>query len=95
MTLAVNEKQRNISLTTLQRIVKNDKTKAVECFDSYNKLICTMALRLTNSAEDAENLVREIFLDIWRYAAQFDSTDFDEFIFITIITRRRLMKRSE
>jgi DNA-directed RNA polymerase specialized sigma24 family protein len=93
MTLATIKKQRNNSLTMFQKIAKNDQNAVVDCIDQYGNLIWALARNLTDSTEDAEIAVREIFLDIWRYAAQYDSTDYDELIFITILARNRLINK--
>lgn len=93
--LAVQKIQRNNSSAILQRIAKQDKTALKESVHSYGDLIWAMAKKFTDSTEDAEAVTQEIFLNIWRYAARFEETDFDELLFIAIIARRQLRKYSE
>ena len=89
-TLTIQETK---PLTILQRLAEKDKTAVADCVDRYGNLIWVMAKNLTDSSEDAENVVREIFLDIWRSAVKLDSTDFDELLFITILARRQLIEK--
>jgi len=90
--LAVQKIQRNNSSAILQRIAQRDKTALKESIASYGNLIWAMAKKFTDSTEDAEAVTQEIFLNIWRYAARFEETNFDELLFITIIARRQLSK---
>lgn len=82
------------SSSVLQKVVKGDRTAIEDCIDNYGNLIWSMAKKFTDSTEDAEAVTQEIFLSIWRYAARFEQTNFDELLFITIIARRQLRKYS-
>lgn len=44
-------------------------------------------------AEDAEDAVQEIFIEIWKNAERFDETQSSETTFIAMIARRRLIDR--
>lgn len=92
---AIQKIQRNNSPAILQRIAQRDKTAVKDCIDSYGDLIWTMAKKFTDTTENAEAVTQEIFHNIWRYAARFEETNFDELLFITIIVRRQLRKYSE
>ncbi len=76
-------------------MAQDNRTAIEECIDNYGNLIWSMAKKFTDSTEDAEAVTSEIFLNIWRYAAHFEQTNFDELIFITLIARRLLRKYSE
>ena len=88
----VQKIQRNNSSAVLQRIAQRDKNAVKDCINNYGKVIWAMAKKFTDSTEDAEAVTQEIFLNIWRYAARFKETNFDEVLFITIIARRQLRK---
>jgi RNA polymerase sigma-70 factor (ECF subfamily) len=78
------------SPTILQRVASGDKTAIKDCVDVYGGKIWAAAKRITGSSKDAENLTRKIFLDIWRYAECFNSTEFDEPVFIAFIVKGRV-----
>lgn len=90
--LAVQKIQRNNSSDILQRIAQRHKSALKDSIDSYGDLIWAMAKKFTDTTKDAEAVTQEIFLNIWRYAARFEETNFDELLFITIIARRQLRK---
>lgn len=83
------------SSSILQRVAQGDRAAVEECIDNYGNVIWSMAKKFTDSIEDTEAVTSEIFLNIWRYAARFEQTDFDELIFITLIARRQIRKHSE
>lgn len=90
--LAVQKIQRNKSSAVLRRIAQRDKTAVKDCIENYGDLIWAMAKKFTDTIEDAEAVTQEIFLNIWRYAARFEETNFDELLFIAVIARRQLRK---
>ncbi len=92
---AVQTNQRVDSSSVLQAVVKGERAAVEDCIDNYGDLIWSMAKKVTDSTEDAEAVTQEIFLNIWRYAARFEQTNFDELLFITIIACRQLRKYSE
>ncbi len=89
---AIQKIQRNNSPAILQRIAQRDKTALRDSIENYGDLIWAMAKKFTDTTEDAEAVTQEIFHYIWRYAARFEETNFDELLFITIIARRQLRK---
>jgi RNA polymerase sigma-70 factor (ECF subfamily) len=76
-------------------VANGDRTAIEECIKNYGNIIWSMAKKFTDSNEDAEAVTREIFLNIWRYAARCEETNFDELLFITIIARRQLRRYSK
>lgn len=49
------------------RLLKNDDEKAIDLlFDNYYNYLCGVVYRVISDADYAEDLVQEIFLDIWR-----------------------------
>ena len=80
-------------LTILQRLVEKDKTAVTDCLDAYGNFIWALARKFTASSEEAEAAAQEIFIDIWRYAEREDKAQSPENLLITLIARRRLIKR--
>jgi len=84
----------SISIPTLfERIAAGDASAVRECMDTYGGLVWSLARRFTQSAADAEDATQEIFLEIWKSAARYDSSMGKESTFITTIARRRLIDR--
>jgi RNA polymerase sigma-70 factor, ECF subfamily len=77
----------------LRRIAEGDQAAVADCLDFYGNLVWFLAKKYTNTKEDAEDAVQEIFLDIWQHAARFDAEKASESTFIALIARRRLIDR--
>jgi hypothetical protein len=92
MAAKITPKQKSSSGTTLQRANPGDRI--TDSFNTYGDLIWAIAGNLSDSREDAERIVREIFLDLWQNSERAASDDFDEIIFISIIARRHLLERT-
>ncbi len=64
-----------------------------ECLARYGGLIWSIVLRRCHNRADAEDVVQEIFLDLWRSAHRFDAALATESTFVAMVTRRRLVDR--
>jgi len=64
-----------------------------ECIDRFGGLIWSIARRVARNRADAEDIVQEIFADVWRSAGRFDPAQGSEEVFVTMIARRRLIDR--
>ena len=77
---------------TLLRGSQRDSPALNECIRQYGNFIWALANKFTDSDEEAEAATQEIFIDIWSYAKQVETPEFDENAVITQIARRRLIK---
>jgi RNA polymerase sigma-70 factor (ECF subfamily) len=77
----------------LTRIADGDQAAVPECISRYGGLIWTLARRRLASREDAEDVVQEIFVDLWRSAERFDPLVAEEITFVAMIARRRVIDR--
>ena len=77
----------------LPRIASGDQSAVPECISRYGGLIWTLARRRLASREDAEDVVQEVFVDLWRSADRFDPQVAEEITFVAMIARRRVIDR--
>lgn len=77
----------------LKRISAGDQTAVSDCLDKYGGLVWSIARKLLRNSDDAEDVVQEIFVDIWKNAVRFDETKSSETTFIAMIARRRLIDK--
>jgi RNA polymerase sigma-70 factor (ECF subfamily) len=77
----------------LTRIAGGDQSAVPECISRYGGLIWTLARRRLASREDAEDVVQEIFVDLWKSADRFDPLVAEEITFVAMIARRRVIDR--
>ena len=80
-------------VTILERIAAGDPSALDECMDRYGGLIWSLVRRLAPDYTDAEDIVQEILVGLWRSAGRFDPRIASEATFITMIARRRLIDR--
>ncbi len=59
------------------------------CIARYGNLVWAIARRTIKDSSDAEDLVQEVFTEIWKKADSFDPSIANEATFISLITRRR------
>lgn len=77
----------------LARIANGDETAVQDCINTYGNLIWSLAKKLTARADDAEDAVQEVFMEVWQNAGRYDSAKSAEITFISMLARRRLIDR--
>lgn len=77
----------------LQRISAGDSNAVTQCIQTYGDLIWSMARRWCRDEAEAEDMVQEIFIEIWKNAARFNPDTASHKTFVTMIARRRLIDR--
>lgn len=75
----------------LQRVAEGDARAVEECLDRYSALVWTLVRRQLPDHGMAEDLVQDVFIDVWKSAARFDPKISSEANFIGVIARRRLI----
>lgn len=78
----------------LPRVATGDPAAINECYDRFGGLVWSLARRFCPNASDAEDAVQEIFIDVWKSAARYDSEIASETTFVAMIARRRLIDRN-
>ncbi len=79
--------------STLEGIARGDRGAVGRCIDLHGPLVWALARRRCPNASDAEDLVQEVFIDLWKNADRFDPTVASEVTFVAMIARRRLIDR--
>ena len=54
------------------RCAEGDEGALAELYDRFGRAAYALALRIVRDATQAEDVVQEAFLDLWRTAARFD-----------------------
>ena len=78
----------------LQRIGAGDTSAMLACMERFRGLVWSLVRRSCSNATDAEDIVQEIFISVWRSAHRFDPTIASESTFVSVIARRRLIDRT-
>lgn len=85
--------QLTVAQAILKRVAAGDADAVGECLDKYGGLVWSLARRMLRNAEDAEDVVQDVFVDIWKNARRFDESQASETTFIAMIARRRIIDR--
>lgn len=81
------------SVHLLPRIASGDELAVRECVARYGPLIWALARRWSPDARDLEDIVQDVFVDLWRTASRYDATRSTEAGWVAMVTRRRLIDR--
>ena len=67
------DKVRNEDQELIERLRRGDKNAFREIYARYSQIVFNLAFRMLRSREEAEEVVQEIFLQVWNKADSYDS----------------------
>src|SRR5246127_1323530 len=56
----------------IRQVAKQDRNAFSQLYDRCSSLVFTLALRMLKERSDAEDLLQEVFVQIWRQAANYN-----------------------
>lgn len=77
----------------LQRLARDEPKAARACVDAYAPLVRALVERLLHADVDADDVVQEVFIDLWKGAHRFDPSKASDRGFVAMIARRRIIDR--
>jgi RNA polymerase sigma-70 factor, ECF subfamily len=77
----------------LARVAAHDAAAVRACIDRYGGLVWSLARRARLEPAEAEDVVQDIFVDLWKSAGRYDPANGTETTFVATIARRRLIDR--
>jgi RNA polymerase sigma-70 factor (ECF subfamily) len=81
------------ALALLRQLSAGDSSALGEFYDLYAGLVNGLALRILRDATDAEDVVQEVFVQVWRQAARFDPNRGSPEAWICTMARSRALDR--
>jgi RNA polymerase sigma-70 factor (ECF subfamily) len=90
--LKADSKAEDIEL--MRRIADRDPAALRELYDKHSGLIYTLALRILNKPDDAEELVGDVFLEIWEKSSRYDQTRSSPVTYLVTLARSRCIDRT-
>lgn len=81
------------STILLHRVASGDQGAMQECIARFGGLVWSLARRIGIPEAEAEDVVHEIFVEIWRNGHKYDQSIASETAFVATIARRRLIDR--
>ncbi|MEM1424548.1 MAG: sigma-70 family RNA polymerase sigma factor [Planctomycetota bacterium] len=77
----------------MQRIAADDQEAIGELYDRFGSLVYRMAYQTMPSRSDAEDVVQEVFVRLWRTAGRFDPKRAALVTWVMLIARRHMVDR--
>jgi RNA polymerase sigma-70 factor (ECF subfamily) len=77
----------------LERIAQLDQTALSELYDRYARVMYAFAFKILGSVEEAEEVVLDVFSQVWRTAAHYNSTRGRVDTWLFMLTRSRAIDR--
>jgi len=91
---AADASARNSALVALiQRISRGDETAVGELYDTTNGIVYSLALRVLGDISNAEEVVLDVYTQVWRQAATYDEGRGTPLAWLLTIARTRSVDR--
>jgi RNA polymerase sigma-70 factor (ECF subfamily) len=86
--------QQSIDETSLlERIAQHDQAALSELYDRYARVLYALAFKVLGSVEEAEEVVLDVFSQVWRTAGRYDATRGRVDTWLFMLTRSRALDR--
>ncbi|MGA6828349.1 sigma-70 family RNA polymerase sigma factor [Nitrospira sp. NS4] len=77
----------------LARVVKGDVQAFSQLYDQSSTLLYTMALRMLGNKDDANELLQDVYLEVWRKVSRYDVGRGTPLAWLVTLTRSRAIDR--
>jgi RNA polymerase sigma-70 factor (ECF subfamily) len=77
----------------VRAVARGDEVALAACYDRYRLILFGLILRILHDREDAEDVLQEVFLQVWRRAGDFDEARGRAFTWLVTIARSRALDR--
>jgi RNA polymerase sigma-70 factor (ECF subfamily) len=85
--------QQEIDRDALARVASGDQAAFAQLYDRLSGPLYSLAVRMLGDAAEAQDALQEVFLQIWRRAANYDAKQSSVFSWATLMTRSRVIDR--
>jgi len=77
----------------LRAVARGDESALAAVYDRYRLILFGLILRIVNDRPEAEDVLQEVFLQVWRRAGDFDDARGRAFTWLVTIARSRALDR--
>jgi RNA polymerase sigma-70 factor (ECF subfamily) len=86
-------KEPDSDVELLHAVARGDEGALARLYDQYRVILFSLLVRILNSREEAEDVLQEVFLQVWRGAKNFDESRGRPFTWLVTLTRSRGIDR--
>jgi len=77
----------------LHAIARGDEVALARLYDNYRVILFGLLVRILNSREEAEDILQDVFIQVWRRAKDFDERRGRPFTWLVTLARSRAIDR--
>lgn len=77
----------------LRRIAQGEEPALAELYDRYAQLLYSLGMRILRSVQDAEDIVQEVFMQVWNKAALYEARKGTVHTWLVTMMRNRAIDR--
>ena len=88
-----SEQAQNSDVILLHAIAQKDELALAALYDRYRRILFGLLVRILSSREEAEDILQEVFLQVWRRAGDFDERRGKPFTWLVTLARSRAIDR--
>jgi RNA polymerase sigma-70 factor (ECF subfamily) len=87
------EKAQISDIEVLHAIARGEEEALARLYDRYRVILFGLLMRILSSREEAEDVLQEVFLQVWRRAADFNELRGRPFTWLVTLARSRAIDR--
>ena len=87
------EQAQTADVQVLKAVARGDEQALAQLYDRYGGILLGLLVRILNSREEAEDVLQEVFLQVWRRAGDFDEERGKPFTWLVTLARSRGIDR--
>ena len=88
-----SEQPHDQDVDLLKAVAARDEAALGQLYDRYRLILFGVLMRILNNREEAEDVLQEVFLQVWRRAADFDENRGRPFTWLVTLARSRGIDR--
>lgn len=81
------------AIQLIERTARQDREAFSQLYDHYSSLVFTLAMRMLRVRDDAEDLLQEVFVQVWRQASAYSRERGSPEAWIVNVTRSRAIDK--
>ena len=93
MRVPVEQVAENDDLQTLSAIADGDADAFQRFYRRYSSIVYSLSLRITGQDHDAEDVVSDVFWELWEKSARYNPSKSSPFTYLIMLTRCRALDR--